>query len=390
MRVLLVINATNDPAREPAIRAGQAPRKDYLELQHVLGADLLDLGLLAQRRWTRFVRRVAGAAVAQAVLAWTWSNRYDVVFVDRESAGFSLAALNWLRRRRPRLVLIGHLLSPRKKQVLARLLRLPRTIDRVIVHASAQYRIAREELGMRPEQLAQLPYQADHRFWMPSETPTTPLVCSAGLEYRDYDTLIKAVDGLDVQVVIAAASHWSKHRGLGEDQPLPPNVRVAAYDYAALRQLYAASLFVVVPLQDVENQAGITTILEAMAMGKAVIASHTRGQIDVVRDRRSRSRWEPSRSTQPEWSQLLGASDRTARGHTGIYVRPHDPEELRKAIVYLIEHPEHARVMGTNGRRLIEEAMNLDQFTTRIATILRETSTPASGATTSLAVGGTH
>lgn len=390
MRVLLVINATYDPTRDPAIRAGLWPRKDYLELQRKLDADLIDLGALEQRRWTRLVRRVAGAAVAQALLAWSRSSRYDVVFVDRESSGFVLAALYRLRRRPPRLVLIGHLLSPRKKQLVARLLRLPRAIDRMIVHSSEQHRIAREALGMREEQLVQIPYQADDRFWAPRETTGAPMICSAGLEFRDYDTLIKAVNGLDVQVVIAAASHWSRHHGVGEDQVLPPNVRVASFDYNALRQVYAASLFVVVPLQDVENQAGITTILEAMAMRKAVIVSHTRGQTDVVRDRRSRSRWEPARSTQPEWSRLLGATDDTARGHTGIYVRPNDPGELRKAIMFLIEHPEQARQMGANGRRLIEETMNLDQFTTRIALIVREAYISAPSAPPRLAIGRTR
>jgi glycosyltransferase involved in cell wall biosynthesis len=274
--------------------------------------------------------------------------------------------------------------------MLVRILRLPRSIDRMIVHSSVQQRIARDALGMRPDQLVQLPYQADDRFWAPRDANATPMICSAGLEFRDYATLLAAVKGLNVQVVIAAASHWSKHRALNNGQALPANVRVASLDYAALRQLYSDSLFVVVPLLDVENQAGITTILEAMAMGKAVIVSHTRGQTDVVRDRRSRSRWEPNRTTQPEWSRLLGATEDTASGHTGIYVRPHDPDDLRRAIMFLIEHPEHARVMGANGRRLMQETMNLDQFTDRIATILRDTYARVPSTPQSLAIGGTR
>lgn len=371
-RVLLVINALCDPVRASAIQAGQSPRKDYLEIQRALSADVIDLSTLSRWRWTRLVRRLGGTAVAQAMLAWTWSSRYDVVFIDRESSGFALAALYWLRRNRPRLVVIGHMLSPRKKQLLVKLLWLRRTIDRLIVHSSLQQRIAEETLGFEAENVVQLPYQADDRFWAPRDGPITAMICSAGLEFRDYHTFVKAVDGLDVQVVIAAASQWSKHRGLGNAQQLPSNVRVASFDYDGLRQLYAASQFVVVPLLDVENQAGITTILEAMAMGKAVIVSHTRGQTDVVRDRRSLSRSEPERSTQPEWARLLGATDDTVRGHTGIYVRPHDPAELRKAIAFLLAHPEQAREMGANGRRVIEETMNLDQFTRRITMILRE------------------
>jgi len=182
--------------------------------------------------------------------------------------------------------------------------------------------------------------------------------------------LIDATRDLFVDVTIAAASHWSRHQAGIEWKKLPPNVRVVSLDYAALRETYAASLFVVVPLHDADNQAGITTILEAMAMGKAVVVSHTRGQTDVVRDRRRLSRANPHRGTQPEWARLLGASDLTANGHTGLYVRPNDPGELRRAITFLLMHPEQAAMMGANGRRLVEETMDLDHFVQRVATLV--------------------
>ena len=56
------------------------------------------------------------------------------------------------------------------------------------------------------------------------------------------------------------------------------------YEYRELRDLYAQSAFVVVPLYENDFQAGVTTMLEAMAMGKAVIATRTTGQTDVIID----------------------------------------------------------------------------------------------------------
>jgi glycosyltransferase involved in cell wall biosynthesis len=426
VRVLLLINATLNQETARQIAADRSPRKDYLELQRALGADVVDLGALQRHLWTRLARRLCGASLAQALLAWVRARHYDVVFADRETTGLALAALFKLGRKRPRLVMIGHLLSPPKKQLLWRALRLHATSDCVIVHSSLQQRIAERALGLRAEpacgprhlaalrarhlaaskgvtraraglrprdlargktparpsalaraRVALVPYQTDERFWAPRDVPLKNQICSAGLEYRDYRTLAEAVAGLDVDVVVAAASHWSKHesplesRGaLHAPSALPPNVRVAAFDYAALRQLYAESLFVVVPLHDVENQAGITTILEAMAMGKAVVVSHTRGQTDVVRDRRRHSRHDPRRLTQPDWARSLGATEETVQGHTGIYVQPGDPAELRRAISFLLDHPDQARLMGRSGRRLIEETMGLDHFTARLATII--------------------
>jgi len=459
MRILLVINAALDPARERQIAVGAYPRKDYYELRDALGADILDLAALDERHWTRLARRVVGPALAQALLAWSMSRDYDAVFADQESTGFALAALYKLpffrgrpswpfapptpikepslappapsggawgdaspqtpanhgvwgstgaatandsrtlgdsplprigrgvggegrslspahRERgrggegRPRLTMIGHLLSPRGKQALFRGLRLRETIDAVVVHSSLQARLAARTLGLRPDQVELAPYQTDERFWAPRDAPVEQQICSAGLEYRDYSTMIQAVTDLPVAVVIAAASPWSTFTFEGDERALPAHIRVDSFDYAGLRDLYASSLFVVAPLHDVDNQAGITTILEAMAMGKAVVVSHTRGQTDVIRDRRSQSRAFPERSSQPDWAQRLGATADTARGHTGIYVRPGDSDELRRAIVYLLEHPDEARAMGANGRRVIEETMGLDLFTRRMAAVI--------------------
>ena len=370
MRSLLLINAAGGETLERHIAAGLSPRKDYLELQRRLQADMIDLRELTRAPSGRLAWRLAGPAAAQALVAWWRSGRYDAIFADRESSGFALAALLKLRRRRPRVIMIGHLLSSPRKRWLFRALRLQATIDALIVHSSLQRDIAEQAYGLRSDQVALLPYQTDDRFWSPLSCAAKNQICSAGLEYRDYATLVEAARDMSVDIVIAAASHWSKHKGVDSREALPDHVHVKQLDYAALRQLYAESLFVVVPLHDVENQAGITTILEAMAMGKAVIVSHTRGQTDVVRDRRRVSRADETRPTQPDWAGALGASAETAGSATGIYVRPGDPDEMRRAIAFLIEHPDQARMMGANGRRLVKETMSLDQFTERLSALI--------------------
>ena len=121
------------------------------------------------------------------------------------------------------------------------------------------------------------------------------MICAAGLERRDYPTLMEAVDGLDVRVVIAAASPWSTKSDSTENRDIPSNVEVRRLSLFELRDLYAASRFVVMPLFDVEFQAGITTILEAMSMGHAVVCTRTEGQTDTI-----------------------------IEGETGLYVRPGD------------------------------------------------------------------
>ena len=93
---------------------------------------------------------------------------------------------------------------------------------------------------------------------------------------------MEAARGLDVQFVIAAGSPWSKRADSTADQDIPDNVLVRRFTQFELRDLYARSAFMAMPLYNVNFQAGVTALLEAMAMGKAVVCSSTPGQTDVV------------------------------------------------------------------------------------------------------------
>ena len=106
-------------------------------------------------------------------------------------------------------------------------------------------------------------------------------------------------------------------------------------------------------------------------MGKAVIVSGTRGQTDVVRDRRNSGRgrmlreWWPGFVDKPELAESIG------RLPTGFYVTPGDARELRRAIQYLLAHPEVAAELGRNGRRVVEACFSLDAVVDRFAAVIR-------------------
>jgi glycosyltransferase involved in cell wall biosynthesis len=371
-RILLVISAEPAPQTTDEIAAGRQPRKDYLALRDATEADLLSPSM-ATATWTgRALRRLGGKPAALAWAAFQRRGRYDIIFSDNEGTGLPLALLlrGGARPGQPRHVCLSHYLSSAKKRVWFRL-GAGRRIDMLIAHSSAQLRLAVETLGMPAKKVALLPYFADERFWdpalaTPDRTGARPMICSAGLEFRDYTTLIAAVRDLEVDVRIGAASHWAKHNAFGATADLPESVTVSGYNYQQLRDLYASARFVVVPLRDVDNQAGITTILEAMAMGKAVVVTRTRGQTDVVRDwRAGATAPPPGFLAAPEVAETLGALP------TGWYVRPNDAGDLSDAINYLLAHPEIAEEMGRNARRVAEGYFGLDAFIQRFGALLR-------------------
>jgi glycosyltransferase involved in cell wall biosynthesis len=159
-----------------------------------------------------------------------------------------------------------------------------------------------------------------------------------GLEFRDYPTLIEAVRDLPVTVIIAAASPWSKRSDTTANQTLPENVIVQRFSQYELRDVYAASRFMVMPLYEVPFQAGVTAILEAMAMEKAIICSRTSGQTDIV-----------------------------IESESGHYVPPGDVPALRSAIQDLLDHPEEAERLGQQGRRQVEQAFSLKHYVARLS-----------------------
>jgi glycosyltransferase involved in cell wall biosynthesis len=389
-RVLFVVSATV-PTAEPAgmpegsdsRRASHTtgstdpgtasgPRKDFTVVAQTLPATLLDYNSVRRSALSRLLARVLGMPVAQAWLAFLRRHRYDVLLTDGEHIGIPLAFLLMLARSRTIHVTIGHRLSSPKKRLFLRWPILLSHIDRIVLHSTLQRDIAVRDLQIPADRLALVPYQADTSFWRPTAVPEERLVCSAGLEYRDYPTLFTAVAGLDAQVVIGAASYWSRRPNTAVRATPPPNVQIGSFSYQALRDLYARAAVVVLPLEDVDNQAGITTLLEAMAMGKAVIVTHSRGQVDVVEDRRTATRGSPPRLRPVSLLRTLAEHDGVPLDPNGFYVAPSDPEALRRAIVYLLDHPEERSRLGAAARAAVERLMTVDLYAQRLGAVIEE------------------
>ncbi len=349
-RVLLTVSGAIPEDLTAMIEQGRRPRADYLELARAFGADVLDYGE-AQRARGRVGRALARLLGEDALLAWACfrrRKRYDVVFTDGEQVGLLFAALMRLSRQRPRHVMIGHRLSARKKVVLHRMLRLRDRIDHVVVYASTQRQFAIDTLGYPPERVLLTTFMVDTDFWRPEGVTVAPrqrpMICAVGQELRDYPTLVEAVRGLDVDVIVAAASPWSKRADSSAGLDIPANVEVHGFDLFDLRQLYADASFVVVPLQETDFQAGITTILEAMSMGKPVVCTRTAGQTDTIID-----------------------------GETGVYVPPADIDRLRAAIQRLLDDPAAAAELGQAGQQWVRTHADIDGYANRLAEVVRGT-----------------
>jgi glycosyltransferase involved in cell wall biosynthesis len=157
---------------------------------------------------------------------------------------------------------------------------------------------------------------------------------------RDYPTLLEALRGTNLRCHIAAdhvrVDRFGFARRMSTSryaQMAGENVTIARVSATQLRDIYARSRFVVVPLECSDTDNGVNVILEAMAMGKPVICSRTRGQVDVIQE-----------------------------GVTGLFVPVGDARALRKAMLDLWNDPARAREMGRAGRAYIERHHTVESF----------------------------
>lgn len=340
MRIAIVVASPIKPDLPAKIERGESPRRDYFELQQALGATLINVDrpfdLVSRLLW-----RTLGRPAAHAWLAFRRRNDYDVVHTLSEDVGLILALLFKLLHVRRRHVMVAHYLTPRKKRLLFRLFHLETHIDKIVVYSTPQERVALDLLRLPAHKVVCVLHPADHIFWHPQPEAQREMICSAGLEFRDYPTLLAAVADLPVEVMIAAASPWSKRPNETSNRSLPHNVQTVSLSPFDLRRLYSQARFVVVPLYDVDFQAGSLVMYEAMACGKAIIATRTRGQEDILRP-----------------------------GETGMYVAPDNAVELRTAIITLLNDPESTATMGKQARHTVEQRLNLQHYIHQMTAII--------------------
>jgi glycosyltransferase involved in cell wall biosynthesis len=373
--VLLVVSA--DLRRGTAAPSGSAgPRKDYAALAETLHATVLDRACVEGALVARTIARLFGAPAALAWLAFRRRHSHRAILTDGEHIGIPLALLLKLAGATIPHVTIGHRLTSRKKRPFFRWFRAHTHMARIALHATRQYELAVSELGIPTERLALVPYQVDADFWHPLPVTEERLICSAGREYRDYPTLFKAMEGLDARAVIGASSHWSRRPNSAAAAAPPPNVEIGAFDYEALRRLYARAAVVVVPLEDVDNQAGVTAILEAMAMGKALVVTQNEGQTDLVEDRRLVTYGPVPRTRPVSLLRTLAEEADVDFEPNGFYVPPRDPDALRRAIRYLLDHPDERARLGAAGRRAAERLVTVDQFAARLDRLIEGACAP--------------
>ena len=197
---------------------------------------------------------------------------------------------------------------------------------------------------LEPERVLSMVIPVDDRFFTPAAEPDdgrTVLTVGKDLA-RDYATFAEAVRPIDAEATLVA------HPRNVDGVDLPANAVLRSnVSFTHLRELYAQAGCVVLPQRPDDypygsEGGGLTALLEAMSMGRPVVATERAILRDYVDD-----------------------------GVDAILVPPEDPEALRAGVERVLGDRDLARSLGAAARARVERAHTSRGFAAKLAPVLR-------------------
>lgn len=347
MRTIVLVGKVLSPTLKSEIAGGAVPRVVSLELARILGAEVLDYRDVANATEPAVLAaRIRSPAWGLATLAALRRDRYEAVFATGEDIAIPLAFLLKALRVRRRLTVVVH-----NGGALSRRASFPllgrRAWHNLICLSDEQRRVLVEQLGDDNDLIHRLDKWVDTDFFDPGKSSVEEgagYVFSCGREKRDYGTLQRAAAKVPHPFWVVA-SGWSPQPGFRAFEGVVPtdNVRVdrATLSYRQLRDAYAGARFVVVSVEPVDYAAGVSTVFEALAMGKAVIATASPGIAEFVEDQVN-----------------------------GLVVPAGDADALARAIESLWTSPDRCQEMGRHNRWVAETAYSFDRYVSTLAELM--------------------
>lgn len=298
---------------------GQAPKSFHSQFEKIIGL------------WRTYV--------LTAVRALFKSGRYDFVYAWHAVIGLVFAAFCRFFRLRNVRIVVAQLIVPRKGDSLAQRIKQAFTryalkrVELVIAYSSVEVEQFEKAYANGFTRFVFTPLGID----LPSVDSVRDdgYVFSGGRSNRDYQTLIEAVRSVDAPIHIAA------QRFNLRNAETPPNVIVHYNAFGeAFERLLAAAALVVIPLDRDDESSGQLVLLQAMALGKAIVVTENRGLADYC---------------QP--------------GKTVVVAPPHDPRALRERIVRLLANAKERARLGEAAREYVQQ-FTLHNQAERVAGIM--------------------
>jgi glycosyltransferase involved in cell wall biosynthesis len=272
------------------------------------------------------------------------ASKYDLVYSACQDNTLFLSLLRGIGIfRKPIVAIIHHPMPKGRRNSI-----YVKGHDKLVCLSASVLRELKTEFKEGEEKISLLYWGVDLPFYKKETNSSAPemqdsFIISAGKSSRDHDTLVKAFFQIDYPLKIYCS---------GQSAPsivnLPSNISAEyryptfnAISYREMIKAYKKAYAVAIPLIETNSLAGLTSLLDAMAMQRPVIMTRNQ-QIDVDIEKEG----------------------------IGIWIDPGDVAGWRKAVNYLLAHPEDAKGMGARGYELCQSKYNLEIFSSALASVL--------------------
>lgn len=339
VRVVILTN-TRQADRFRSYTQGGAPdpnRERQILAENGVQSVLYDRGNFPWNPFAKSHILYAGLDPLRALRIMLFERNSDLVLCIFENTAFFLCLLRHLFRFKPKIVLMevnGRGWRPRD---LILDVVMPR-VDHVIVLTRQQADYVRTAYRTNREP-AVLDWVVDELFYTPQRGYDQGYILAVGEDSsRDFETLIAACAKIDRPLVLKT----------GRDVVVPASmldrVRIVRdrLPHRAFRDLYAGAAVVAVPLVPTDHPGGISTLLEAMAMGRPIVASDSGTTRDILED-----------------------------GCTGLIVPSREPEAFRAALHRVLDDTNLAESLASKARARIETTYAMPVRHAKLAALLK-------------------
>lgn len=291
-----------------------------------------------------------GARWPESVFGRPYPSADDTIFCWDERAGIPAVLAHAGRRRRPPVV-TGVIWNTEPDARLSGLSRSMsraalRRADAVFVLSSGQLAGLRTDWGIDSARVHLIHFGIDTDFWNPSlSTGAAPelvgrTILSVGNDrYRDHRIILAAMRNAhaklpEIRLELVTSTPYQIPAEVGRWRQ--------SVTHPELRELYSKAQVVAICTRPNTHASGITSILEAMAMGKPVVATRTEGLEDYV-----------------------------AHEETGILVSAGDPDAMTQVLVELVTDPDRCARLGAAARERALSYFSTQALSQRLAAVIR-------------------
>jgi len=334
MRVAYLFNRTR--VGEPEmVRCGALHDNSFYGMfrleKYGVDAEHLELEQYFSKQISLLMRKVGGVYFQHVPLFWELLS-YDVVFASNAFGAQFIHTL--FRLRTPAWVMYDFSLSGLLNKypgVKGKILHwLISRAAGIITISEYEEKKMRTLFPHMKDRVSYIPLGVDTKFFSPRENAEKNYIFAPGFDpCRDYETLFEAASGMDTSVVV------SKSRQMDKLESIPSFVQKKQLSTEELLQTYGEAKVIVVPLDisgGINDAAGSTTVVEAMAMGKAVIATKTPTLESYIED-----------------------------GVTGVLVPPRNPIALRQALEQVLSDSVLRERLGKAAREYVVRECEADK-----------------------------